>query len=82
MKPLIAAGLLPLKFLPIALLIVFAGLTALIGLAARTEGRRYASQIFDTALAAACALGAGERLELRSARRSPTKRVLATTNDQ
>jgi len=80
-KPFIAAGLLPLKFLPIALLVIFAGVTALIGLAARAEGRRYASQIVETTLAAACALGAGERLEPRTTRRSSSRPVLASTHD-
>lgn len=79
MKPFIAAGLLPLKFLPIALLVIFAGLMALIGLAAHAEGRRYAKEIVDTILAAACALGAGERLELRPTRRPSSRPVVASS---
>ena len=73
--PLLSAGLLPLKIVPIAILVVFAGLTAILGLAARAEGRRYASRIVEVTLAAACALAAGEHLQLHPARRPGTKQI-------
>jgi hypothetical protein len=56
--------LLPLKIVPITILVIFAGIVALLGLVARADGRRYSNDIVRLALGAACALAAGERLNL------------------
>jgi hypothetical protein len=65
-----AGTLLPFKIVPITILVVFAGIMAMLGLLARADGRCYCSDIVRLALGAACALAAGERLNLPGRSRS------------
>ncbi|MBY8853369.1 hypothetical protein K7G98_36120, partial [Saccharothrix sp. MB29] len=47
---------------PILLLVVFAGVFALLGLLCRAEGREYVTALTQWFITAACALGAGKTI--------------------
>lgn len=53
---------LPFKIVPIAILVIVAGVVAILGLVTRAGGRRYASGIVELALGAACATWVSLRL--------------------
>jgi len=58
------SGLLPLRVIPVVVLLVFVGLLALLGLLFTGGRKDYAQSLVTYGLAAACALAAGKPLPM------------------
>jgi hypothetical protein len=62
--PLAGAAQVVMKTVPVAMLVLIAGLVALLGLFFGRSGRRYAEDVSLAALTAACAIAGGQPFKL------------------